>query len=206
MNTTTRELEQQSNTTERQKSIQSLTKLIEENDTALLVSCGSDHVIRSRPMVNINDHFEGDLYFVSENDGEACRSLIDNPQCNVSIAEPAEGRFASLTGTASVSENRQKLELLWNDACKKWFDCEQPHADLRLIKIEVTSAEIWVENQSLGSRIGSLLSGAGQDVAHSKIDWSNPPFRQVKSNKDKAATKTSPTLSLLHHHEGTDSN
>lgn len=187
---------------DRQQAIDKLTEMIVNNETALLVSGGSDHVIRSRPMININDRFDGELFFIAEDGSELCKALVANPQCNISISEPSGGNFASIAGKAAVEDNPKRLELLWNDACRKWFEMEQPQSDLRLIKVDVEEAELWNENQSLGSRISSFLTGE-EPVQHAKVDWSEESIDQAKkqSAASETTSPTSPSETLLSHHE-----
>ncbi|MEM9941243.1 MAG: pyridoxamine 5'-phosphate oxidase family protein [Planctomycetota bacterium] len=180
---------------DRKQVIDVLTQMIAENHTAMLVTSGGDHIIRSRPMVNVNERFDGELNFIAAADGEICRSLFENPRCNISISEPTVGNFVSLTGTASVEDNPKKLELIWNSACKRWFDSDSPPDNLRLIKVDVEEGELWNQDLSLSSRISSLLNLKGATIDHATVGWPETPDRS-----NPTSIETSPTLSLINHH------
>lgn len=172
---TTETISHPNETSSREVIIAKLTQIIVDNTTAMLATSGVDHVIRSRPMVNINKQFDGDLYFLHDTETSTCR-VDENPQVNVIISEPANGRFASLTGTAELFRDPKKTELLWNHDCEQYFGMSKPSDTIEVIKIDVQDAEYWDHNESLARRFTRLVkritgSTPSLDVQHDKVDW-----------------------------------
>ena len=194
---------QDTNETSRSTVIANLAELVANNETALLVTCGSDHVIRSRPMLNVNERFEGELYFLTHSGDDLVRAIKDNPRTNVSIAEPAS--YASITGSAEVKSNMKKAELLWNERCTQWFGMEKPSDKIVVIKIDVEDAEYWDQNQSLGYRFAGLfqtLTGgrpSQMDVSHEKVGWGDE--MNAAGNPGPTSDEGQPSLSLMNHHK-----
>ncbi len=160
----------------RDNAISQASDFIIENKTWMLSTCGSDHVIRSRPMLNINEVFNGDLYFFVRQDDKVLRTICENPQVNIVISEPSNQRYASITGKAHASDDSKKSELLWNQQCVDWFESENPGDMAALIRVDVDDIEFWDSHQLMLSRFGKLLTAAGpglseNDIEHQKIDW-----------------------------------
>ncbi|GEM_PF-960461 len=161
---------------DRQQAISQIADFIMDNSTWMLTTSGSDHVIRSRPMLNVNEKFDGELYlFTKTNDNMVC-SINENPQSNIVISEPNNHRYVSVTGKAKHINDAKKLELLWNDRCRKWFGLEQPDESIAVIRFDVDAAEYWDTSQNLFGRIGNFFSGSVpsmDNVKHSVVEW-NP--------------------------------
>ncbi|QEG24963.1 pyridoxamine 5'-phosphate oxidase family protein [Mariniblastus fucicola] len=194
---------QNNETTEpnRDEVIAKLTQFIVSNDTALLVTCGSDHVIRSRPMLNVNQNFTGSLYFLARSDDDVTRYLRENPQANVAISEPESGKYASLIGTADLSDDRKKAELLWTDRCVAWFGTKTPDPDTVVIEIDVEDAEYWDQNKSFGHSLAGMFSTltGGQpgkmEVEHKKVDWAKESMADGELTS--SDVDTPPNLSVV---------
>jgi general stress protein 26 len=153
------------------------TTFIVENETWMLTTCGADHIIRSRPMLNVNQSFTGDVYMFTHKDDLIFRSLIENPQVNIVISEPANKRYASITGKARKVDDPKKSELLWDDRCAEYFQIEKPDSDISLVKIDVEDVEYWDASQTIMTKLGKFfqMTSAGlseADFDHQKVDWS----------------------------------
>jgi len=160
-----------------------ITQLIVESKIALLASCGADHVIRSCPMLNINQQFDGDLFFIAQSGDNIVDRYRENPTANISLPGPDQERFASICGKATILDDAKKLELLWNDECTKFFGLDKPNQEFVLIKVDVTEAEYWNQNESLASRFKRLVrritggEPSVSDTCHEKVDWVEESIR-----------------------------
>ncbi len=181
----------------RDEAIKQLTEFITSNRVWMLTTAGSDHIIRSRPMLNVNKHFEGDLYLLVDKQDSVFRAINENPQVNLTISEPSNGRFASIVGKAKAMENDKKVELIWDQACEDWFETDKPGHNLKLVRVDVTSVDYWDATPSLMQRVSNFFRlwrdtvPAESDVDRQKVTWShtsNPPDDHSVS------------ASLLHHH------
>lgn len=174
---TTNETVERQNGSNRGEAIAQATAFIVENETWMLTTCGSDHIIRSRPMLNVNQSFDGDLYLFACSDHKFLASLGENPQVNIVICEPSNRRYASITGKAQTIDNPKKSELLWNERCSEYFGAEKPGSDISLVEIDVDDVEYWDASQTMMSKLGKLFrmtsTGLSEaDVDHQKVDWS----------------------------------
>ncbi len=159
----------------REQAITQIADFIIDNETWMLTTCGSDHVIRSRPMLNVNEKFDGDLYLFANKNDELIRSINENPQSNIVISEPGNARYVSVTGQAKQIDDLKKLELLWNERCSAWFGCQKPDETIAVIRFDVNAAEYWDASQNIFSRIGNFFGGSTtpsmDNVEHSVVQW-----------------------------------
>ena len=182
----------------RSEIINLISGLIVESKIALLASCGSDHVVRTCPMLNINKQFDGDLYFIAQSDDSVVERYRENPIANISLFESGQERFASICGNATTLDDPKKLELLWTDDCKKFFGLDRPNSDFVLIKVDVTEAEYWDQNESLASRFKRLvrrITGASpsvSDTCHEKVDWVEESIRSDRTSVNSEAQANVP--------------
>jgi general stress protein 26 len=98
-------------------------------------------VLRSRPMAAYLRREEGAIYFLTD-----ARHLKDDeikqyPQVCAAFAD-AGGKYVSLSGYTSVSNDRAKIKELWGTAAKAWWDSpEDPN--IRVLKLTPEEAEYW---------------------------------------------------------------
>jgi len=168
-------------TKHRQEAIEMLSKLIGDIPVAMLVTTSSQNALRSRPMVNVNTKFDGDLWFFTHKEDPKVDEVAENSQVNVSFMAPDRDRYVSVSGKASLVGSQKRLELLWNDACEKWFPDGKDDPQLGLLRIDVDYAEYWDKKTGVMKEIAGLVSQAfkgeadkERSVEHEKIDWKQP--------------------------------
>jgi general stress protein 26 len=158
----------------RRQAIEQLAELIADIPVAMLTTTAPDGSLFSRPMVNINAKFQGELWFFTRLDDPKVEEIRAQPHVNVSFSSPAHQQFVSVTGVGSIVQDAKRCELLWNDACKPWFPDGPRDPQLALIKIDVEHAEYWDANRNaMVAMIVRGLTGrtAAQQMRHGKVDW-----------------------------------
>lgn len=104
--------------------------------------------LTSRPLTQQQVDGEGQIWFFVTDEAAYTRDLLNNPQVNVSFAEPSDSLYVSVCGRAELLKDRAKAEELWNPIVKAWFPggLDDPH--LSLIKVTIQSAEYWDSDAS----------------------------------------------------------
>jgi len=173
----------------RREAIEHLSELVGEIPVAMLTTCGSDHTLHSRPMVNVNTNFQGELWFFTHADDPKVEEIRGNPKVNVAFASPEQKHYVSVSGEGTIVKDAKRCELLWTAACDPWFP-EGPQDDnLALIKIEVDEAEYWDEKKNAMVTVAGMFrqlagSKSGKSVEHDKLDWDpseGPPGKDAAS-------------------------
>ncbi len=83
--------------------------------------------------------------------------MKQNNQVNVSFSRPDRQNYVSLSGEATLSRDKTKMEELWNPALKAWFPKGLDEPDIALLQIQATKAEYWdAPNNVIAHAVGFL--------------------------------------------------
>lgn len=107
--------------------------------------------IRSRPMSAFVRRDEGALYFFTDERAHKDDEIRRYPEVCLAFADTGGQKYVSVSGTAQLSANREKIKQFWSVGAKVWWgDSDNPN--LRLIAVRPVEAEFW-------DSPGRLISG-----------------------------------------------
>lgn len=119
-----------------------LKELAESVKVCMLCTKHRDH-IDSKPMSTIRVDDEGDIWFFTEEYTEKVEQIEKDSQVCLAYSDPSKNSFLSVTGTASVVQDKGKMEQLWNPILKAWFPQGLDTPDIALLKVTPAHAEFW---------------------------------------------------------------
>jgi general stress protein 26 len=123
--------------------IKTLGELIKDIRFAMLVTVDDENQLRSRPMATQQVEFDGDLWFFTHVDDPKVDETEEYQQVNLSYAAPDKNTYISVSGKATVSRDKNKMEELWHLFLKAWFPDGLDDPKLALLKVTVEEAEYW---------------------------------------------------------------
>ena len=126
----------------RQESIGKLNELINDIQFVMLTTMDGG-VLRSRPMQTQEFEFDGDLWFFTSLKTHKTEEIERDNRVNVAYAAPDDNTYVSVSGTASIVQDKAKIEELWNPILKAWFPEGLDDPNLCLLKVSVEQAEYW---------------------------------------------------------------
>jgi general stress protein 26 len=132
-----------SDATDRQAQTQKLWSLIKDIRIGMLTTADDDGTLRSRPMGNLDYEFSGDLWFFTYGGSPKAQDVEQERQVNVAYSNPDDNVWVSVSGTATVVRERERMEELWSPILKTWFPKGLDEPDIALLRISVTKAEYW---------------------------------------------------------------
>lgn len=94
------------------------------------------------------------VWFITRRSSEKVDAITARPRVNVSYS--SDKGWVSLSGTATVSDDRAKLEELWDPSASAVMDGGPDDPDSVLLRIDGDTAQLW---ESPG-RVGALLQMA----------------------------------------------
>lgn len=119
-----------------------LKKLIDDFDTAMLVTRTESGGLRSRPLSIVhNDDDPQSLYFSTAIGSPKVRELEADPCVNVCMQNKRQ--FVSLTGVARLVKDQGLIDKLWSEAWKIWFPEGKDDPSLRILIVEPSEAAYW---------------------------------------------------------------
>ena len=132
---------------------------------AMLVTHDGDK-LRARPMAAHVDRDANTIYFLTDSRRHKDEEIARNPNINLSFADASDQKYVSVTGTATVSNDRAKIRELFSMPAKAWWDsAEDPN--IRVLKITPDDAEFWDSPGTVISYVkmaAAAVTGARPDI------------------------------------------
>jgi general stress protein 26 len=119
-----------------------LKELMDDFDTAMLVTRTEDGGLRSRPLsIAHNDDDQERLYFSTAIDSPKVRELETDPSVNVCMQN--KRRFVSVTGLSRLVKDRALINKLWSETWRIWFPKGKDDPSLCILIVEPSEAAYW---------------------------------------------------------------
>ena len=117
-------------------------ELLEDFDTAMLVTQSHQPVAHARPMAIVRVEPDCCLWFFTGRDSAKVHE-IQNDQHVLIVCQNEHSRYVSLWGVAELIAEREKFRELWRDSYKTWFPKGVDDPNLMLILVHPAQAEYW---------------------------------------------------------------
>jgi general stress protein 26 len=116
-------------------------ELMKKIGFAMLVTRDGEK-LRARPMSAYLDRDANSIFFLSDVRRHKDDEIAANPNVNLSFADASDQKYVSVSGTATVSNDRAKIKELFTTTAKAWWDsAEDPN--IRVLKFTPDEAEFW---------------------------------------------------------------
>lgn len=116
-------------------------ELLENFSTAMLVTRTETGELRCRPMTIAEVHDDGNVVFVTSIDDAKAEEIRND--ANVCVSLQKGQKYVSLSGTAELVQDRERLKSMWNEAWKVWYPDGPDSPEVTLLKVNATVGEYW---------------------------------------------------------------
>lgn len=155
--------------------MQKLADLIDASPIAMLTTGDDDGALRSRPLATLEMDGEGRLWFFTAMSSGKVGEIDQHRKLNLSYANPEKHSYVSVSGSARLFRDRDKMRDLWTPWIEPWFPDGLNDPDLGLLEITVHEAEYWDTPVGAGRllSLAKALTGDTDSVAeHGEV---HPP-------------------------------
>jgi len=157
----------------RENDLEKLRELVKDIDFCMLTTVDEGGDLHSRPMSSNGDIDEdGDLWFFTSASSHKVSEIEKLPKVNVSFADPDNQRYVSVSGTAQLVRDREKIDELWRPEFKIWFPEGKEDPEVALLRVNLEKAEYWDSPSStIGyalSFVSSLVTGKQPDLGENR--------------------------------------
>lgn len=129
-----------------------------------MLGCAPDW--RLVPMSHYADRDQSVLWFITADGTDLVKAVEGGPQQAVHVvSEGGDKLYARMEGTLELSNDRAKLDEIWNAVASSWFEDGKQDEDVRLLKLKLSTAEVWATTGGLGFLY---------EVARSKVTGAKP--------------------------------
>jgi general stress protein 26 len=129
-------------------------EIIKDIQFGMFTSIDADGNLRSRPMTLQSVKLNERLWFFGSSSSPLAEDLVKNSSVNVTFACPKDSSYVSVSGQATISYDRQKIEELWKPIMKAWYPDGLADPKLCLIRLDMESVEYW---DSPSSKVVQLI-------------------------------------------------
>ena len=142
-----------------------LIELVRDLDVAMFTTTRADGTLHSVPMAKQEVDLGTELWFITVKDSEHVRDLQARPQVGVTFS--SSSTWVSLQGTATLVDDLDRLEELWNSFAEAWLPEGPEDPNAALIRVDLGGGEYW---DSPGGKIASVISFAKAKVTGETYD------------------------------------
>ena len=120
-----------------------LRKLLKGFRVAMLTTQTPDGALRSRPMATVPLQSDGAVWLLTKLGTPKVGEVEENHRVNLNYISSKAGRYVSLSGTASLVRDPQRVADLWKKRHRKWFPEGKNDPELAALRVQVERAEYW---------------------------------------------------------------
>ena len=129
-----------------------------------MLGCAPDW--RLVPMSHYADRDQSVLWFITADGTDLVKAVEGGPHQAVHVvSEGGDKLYARMEGTLELSNDKAKLDEIWNAVASSWFEDGKQDEDVRLLKLKLSTAEVWATTGGLGFLY---------EVARSKVTGAKP--------------------------------
>lgn len=120
-----------------------LIERIKEIKIAMLTSAEQDGTLHSRPMYTQQPDEDGTLWFFTEKDSAKIYEVRKDQHVNLGYSKPQDNLYVSISGTATVVQNSEKIKSLWSEGLRAWFPKGPEDPNIALLRVNIDRGEYW---------------------------------------------------------------
>ncbi|MBD2388431.1 pyridoxamine 5'-phosphate oxidase family protein [Cylindrospermum sp. FACHB-282] len=130
--------------TDRNQQFQQLNRLIKDIDAGMLTTVDDDGSLHSRPMFT-NNEIDSDcaIWLFTYASSHKVVEIEHCQQVNLSLSSSEQERYISISGSAQLVKDRNKLQQLWKPELQTWFPKGLEDPDIALLKVKINKADYW---------------------------------------------------------------
>lgn len=126
---------------------QKIWNLIKNIKTGMLTTLhGSE--LRSRPMVLVQDEYDGTLWFYTDLASEKVLEIEKDHDVCVTFADHDNQTYVSLTGVGRAVDDKALIDKYWNTFVAAWFPEGKNSPNVGMLEVKVQKGEHWDSDSS----------------------------------------------------------
>ncbi|OCW55805.1 pyridoxamine 5'-phosphate oxidase family protein [Hoeflea olei] len=133
--------------------------MIEDMRVCMLVTWDGSRQ-SARPMGPMPIRDENAIYFFTDVKAEKDDQIREFPIVTLAYVDTSNNDYVSLTGTATLTNDRRKIEQLWSPVMKTWWE-DAHDENIRLIKVVPEDAQAWDGPGGLVASVKMAAAAAG---------------------------------------------
>ena len=131
-------------------------KALKSDMTVMLGVEGVAHE-KTQPMTAQLQDDSSHIWFFTTKDNGIVEAMRQNDRAIATFASKGHDLFATIDGRLELDNDRATIDALWSPFAAAWYEGGKDDPNLQLIRLDPTSAQIWLNENSLFAGIKSLI-------------------------------------------------
>ncbi len=131
-------------------------KALKSDRTLMLGLDGVEHG-HTRPMTAQFEDDRSPIWFFAGRDNAFYKALTPGQAVVAAFTSKGHDLFASIAGTLREDTDRAVVDRLWNPFIAAWYEGGKDDPNLVLLRLDATSAEVWLNENNLLAGVKMLL-------------------------------------------------
>ena len=144
-----------------ENSLDELYRVLQDFDSAMLVTRSTEHQLHARPM-ELQDPSQlpdCDLWFATAADTAKVDEIVEEQQVNVCCLRARDGAYLSISARARISTDANEIRRLYQPSWRIWMGDDGTHPAV-LLKLTIERAEYWAPEGGLPRLLYEAVEGA----------------------------------------------
>jgi general stress protein 26 len=150
--------------------IEKLWKAIKD-DRTIMLALDDERGGDSQPMTAMfeKEPGEGPLWIFSSSDVDLVNATGNGSAAKAQFVAKGHDVFASLTGRLTPTTDREMVDRLWNPFIAAWYEGGKDDPKLRLLRLDLDHAHVWLNENSAFSSIKLMLGSDPKEDYKDKV-------------------------------------
>ena len=136
--------------------VDKLWKALKSDRIMMLGVEGVDHD-RTQPMTAMLEEGSHYIWFFTTKDNHLVEAMRQNNRVIATFSSKGHELFATIDGRLEEDNDRTTINKLWNPFAAAWFEGGKDDPNLQLIRLDPSSAQIWLNENSSFAGLKALL-------------------------------------------------
>ncbi len=122
--------------------------LIDEVKVCMMLTKDESGKLNARPMTNAKVEEDGSVWFFTNEYSGKVDQISDKNEIFLTYASPGANSYVAFNATATLSDDKAKIDELWSPAMNAWFKEGKDDPQILLIHAVPIEGEYWKDSSS----------------------------------------------------------
>ena len=138
----------------KQAQMDTIQAMVKDIKYTMMTTRNDENHLHSCPM-NTTETSIGakEIWFIGHKPSETVDNIKQNPEVNLAYVTQESDKYLSISGTAELVEDEEKLNELWSVMYNAYFEQGKEDPKVQLIKVVPHGAEYWANGNAITSAV-----------------------------------------------------
>ena len=138
----------------KQAQMDTIQAMVKDIKYTMMTTRNDENHLHSCPM-NTTETSIGakEIWFIGHKPSETVDNIEQNPEVNLAYVTQESDKYLSISGTAELVEDEEKLNELWSVMYNAYFEQGKDDPKVQLIKVVPHGAEYWANGNAITSAV-----------------------------------------------------